>query len=81
MDVHHLITMANQIGSFFESMPDRDEALSGISEHIRKFWEPRMRRTILAALDSGEAREAGLSEIVETALKQHRDALEPAAVN
>jgi formate dehydrogenase subunit delta len=78
MNLDHLIEMANQIGLFFESMPDRDEALTGIADHIRKFWEPRMRRTMLAALDSGAAREAGLSEIVETALKQHRQELTPA---
>ena len=78
MNQHHLIEMANQIGGFFESLPDRDEALFDIAEHIRKFWEPRMRRTILAALDSGEAHESGLSEIVEAALRKHRDALTPA---
>ncbi|MCA3787073.1 formate dehydrogenase subunit delta, partial [Burkholderia sp.] len=56
MDHEHLIDMANQIGAFFESMPDRDEALAGIADHIRRFWEPRMRRALLAALDdpSGE---------------------------
>ncbi|HDR9806869.1 TPA: formate dehydrogenase subunit delta, partial [Burkholderia cenocepacia] len=42
MNSEHLIDMANQIGAFFESMPDRDEALTGIAEHIRRFWEPRM---------------------------------------
>ncbi|RQR21294.1 formate dehydrogenase, partial [Burkholderia sp. Bp9143] len=46
MDNGHLIDMANQIGAFFESMPDREEALSGIAEHIRRFWEPRMRRAL-----------------------------------
>jgi formate dehydrogenase subunit delta len=78
MKLDHLIEMANQIGDFFESLPDRDEALFDIAEHIRKFWEPRMRRTVLAALDSGQAREEGLSEIVETALKRYRKELTPA---
>lgn len=78
MKLDHLIEMANQIGQFFESMPDREEAQAGIADHIRRFWEPRMRRTLLAALDDGRAREEGLSEIVETALKLHREALTPA---
>lgn len=78
MKLDHLIEMANQIGQFFESMPDREEAQAGIADHIRRFWEPRMRRTLLAALDGGRAREEGLSEIVETALKLHREALTPA---
>uniref|UniRef100_UPI001A8D0527 formate dehydrogenase subunit delta n=1 Tax=Trinickia mobilis TaxID=2816356 RepID=UPI001A8D0527 len=51
MNQEHLIVMANQIGEFFESMPDREEALAGVADHIRRFWEPRMRRAILAALD------------------------------
>ncbi|PXW26653.1 formate dehydrogenase subunit delta [Paraburkholderia caballeronis] len=78
MNPHNLIEMANRIGTFFESLPDREEALNGIADHIHRFWEPRMRRALLAALDSGAAHDAGISEIVETSLKRHRDALTPA---
>jgi formate dehydrogenase subunit delta len=78
MNVDHLIEMANQIGQFFESLPDREEALTGIAEHIRRFWEPRMRRALLAELDSGAA-EAGLSEIVFAALTKYRESLTPVA--
>ena len=42
MDVRNLIRMANQIGGFFEAMPDRQEAIDGIAQHLHKFWEPRM---------------------------------------
>ncbi|HEY4803283.1 MAG TPA: formate dehydrogenase subunit delta [Paraburkholderia sp.] len=77
MKADHLIEMANQIGMFFDSLPDREEALTGIAEHIRKFWEPRMRRTLLAALD-GEGENAGFTEIVLASLTKHRDALVPA---
>ncbi|HKT97620.1 MAG TPA: formate dehydrogenase subunit delta, partial [Paraburkholderia sp.] len=38
MKADNLIEMANQIGMFFDSLPDREEALTGIAEHIRKFW-------------------------------------------
>ena len=78
MKADNLIEMANQIGMFFDSLPDRDEALTGIAEHIRKFWEPRMRRTLLSALD-GNAEEAGFTEIVLAALTKYRDSLAPAA--
>ena len=44
MHTDTLIQMANQIGAFFEAMPDREEALEGIAMHIKRFWEPRMRR-------------------------------------
>lgn len=78
MKADHLIEMANQIGLFFDSLPDREEALTGIADHIRRFWEPRMRRTLLAELDRG-AQQAGLTEIVFAALTKHRDSLMPAA--
>jgi len=78
MQADHLIEMANQIGMFFESLPDREEALTGIAEHIRKFWEPRMRRRLLAALDV-EGEKAGFSEIVLAALTKYRETLMPAA--
>ena len=77
MNEQHLIEMANRIGEFFESMPDRDEALTGISEHIRRFWEPRMRRAILATLDDAQA-SAAMLPIVKDALVRTREKLTPA---
>ena len=47
MDVNNLIRMANQIGEFFESMPDREQAMQDIASHIRRFWDPRMRHAML----------------------------------
>lgn len=79
MNQRHLIGSANQIGQFFASMPERDEALTGIVDHIRRFWEPRMRRALLAALDDSVL-QAELSEIVRASLTAHRDSLTPAAV-
>ena len=79
MKADNLIEMANQIGMFFDSLPDREEALTGSAEHIRKFWEPRMRRTLLAVLDGNAQQEAGFTEIVLAALTEHRDSLVPAA--
>jgi formate dehydrogenase subunit delta len=76
MNVQHLIEMANRIGEFFESMPDHDEALAGIADHVRRFWEPRMRRAILATLDTDDAR--ALREIVRESLAGHRAELMPA---
>ncbi|MEO5793678.1 MAG: formate dehydrogenase subunit delta [Rhodoferax sp.] len=76
MNADNLIHMANQIGEFFESMPEREEALDDIATHIRKFWEPRMRRTLLAALDTDEAQ--GMRDIVRAALRKHRADLQPA---
>jgi formate dehydrogenase subunit delta len=47
-----LVYMANQIGTFFLSQ-DAETAPAKIAEHIRKFWDPRMREAIVAHLDRG----------------------------
>jgi formate dehydrogenase subunit delta len=52
MSPDRLIYMANQIGKFFVSQ-GHDKAVLGIAEHIRKFWDPRMRSAILKHLDAG----------------------------
>jgi len=49
-----LVYMANQIGKFFASQGPA-VAISGTAEHIRKFWDPRMRAAIFAHLDNGGA--------------------------
>ena len=64
MSPDRLIYMANQIGKFFDSQ-GHDKAVPGIAEHIRKFWDPRMRTKILAHLDAGGA---GLDPDVREAL-------------
>jgi hypothetical protein len=37
-----LVRMANQIADFFRIQPE-GEAVSGTADHIRRFWDPRMR--------------------------------------
>jgi len=67
MDIHTLTRMANQIGGFFEAMPDRQEALAGITLHIKRFWEPRMRRQLQECLQQPDSTE--LLPIVREALQ------------
>jgi formate dehydrogenase subunit delta len=76
MHIENLVQMANRIGEFFQSMPDRTEATDGIAQHLRRFWEPRMRRELLAHLDMGGE---GMLPIVKDAVLRHRDALTPAS--
>jgi formate dehydrogenase subunit delta len=66
----NLIRMANQIGTFFESMPDRAEALEGIAMHLKNFWDPRMRRALLAQVDAAD--NPGIHDIVLAAVRAHR---------
>jgi formate dehydrogenase subunit delta len=49
-----LVYMANQIGKFFQSQ-GHDKEVAGVADHIRKFWDPRMRKGIFAHLDAGGA--------------------------
>ena len=55
-----LVTMANDIANYFGSEPDRAAAVAGVANHLRRFWEPRMREKIIAHLDAGGA---GMSEL------------------
>ena len=50
-----LVTMANQIGKFFVAQGSADEAVAGIADHIRKFWDPRMRLAAYGLLREGGA--------------------------
>jgi len=70
MDIRNLVHMADRIGQFFQAMPDQAEATAGVAEHIRKFWEPRMRRALLAHADTRQGTD--LLPLVQQALAQHR---------
>ena len=73
MDIHNLVTMANQIGAFFEAMPDRPQAMQDIAGHIKRSWDPRMRRAILQYLDEQGGKD--LKIIVKEALQLHRQSV------
>jgi formate dehydrogenase subunit delta len=76
MHADNLVRMANQIGAFFEAMPDRPEALEDIAQHLKKFWEPRMRRELLAHVDAAAGGDTGLSPMVAQAISEHRRLLD-----
>jgi formate dehydrogenase subunit delta len=65
-----LVYMANQIGKFFTSQ-GAGKSVPGIAEHIKKFWDPRMRSAILAHLEKGGA---GLDPDVKEAITTLRKA-------
>ena len=75
MDIHNLVHIANRIGEFFAAMPDPEEAKDGIAEHLRRYWEPRMRRALLGYLTQGGGE---LLPLVREALESHRETLQPA---
>lgn len=69
MSQDKLAYMANQIGRFFESQK-QDTAVAAIEDHLRKFWDPRMRKAIIAQLTDGDVHFDGL---VRKAVEHLRD--------
>ena len=47
MQPDKLVMMANQIAAFF-AVQGEARAVPQIADHVEKFWDPRMRRAILA---------------------------------
>ncbi len=73
-----LVRMANQIGLFFAAMPDREQAINDTAGHLRRSWEPRMRRALFAHID--EHGTEGLSDILIDVVTNKRQELEPPPV-
>jgi formate dehydrogenase subunit delta len=66
MNPDKLIKMANQIGAFFDAMPNREQAVKDVAAHIQRNWEPRMRAALLQHV--GQNGDAELGAIVRDAL-------------
>jgi len=75
MKIEKLIKMANEIGTFFEAEPERPVALDGVAGHLRRFWEPRMRRQLVEWVRAGNSE--GLRPLVLDAIKAKADTLAP----
>ena len=65
MRVERLVSMANDIGAFFNAEPDKAEAAKAVANHLKRFWDPRMRREIIAHYREGGR---GLDDVVRTAV-------------
>lgn len=70
-----LVTMANQIGGFFDTLSDREQSLAEIAGHLKRFWEPRMRIALMTHVDQQAG--AGLSDIVLDSIRMHRAEIAP----
>jgi formate dehydrogenase subunit delta len=69
MDIQRLISMANQIGDFYESYPNQSHAQKDIAEHINKFWALSMRKKIAQYVT--EQGGVGMHAQVQNAIKAH----------
>lgn len=65
MDTENLVKMVNNIGDFFSAEPDADTGVAGVIDHLKRFWESRMRIAIIQHYENGGA---GLSEIARSAV-------------
>jgi formate dehydrogenase subunit delta len=63
--IDKLVRMANQIGDFYATMPER-EATAGAASHLRLYWTPKMIREIIAFADQGHS---GLNRVAARAVE------------
>ena len=63
--MERLVSMANDIGAFWAAEPDKKEAAKNVAGHLRRFWDPRMRREIVAHYREGGA---GLDDLARSAI-------------
>jgi formate dehydrogenase subunit delta len=75
VNAQKLVKMANEIASFFEGEADRNAVLEGVAGHLKRFWDPRMRREIVRWVDENGGE--GLKESALLAIRTHRDRLVP----
>jgi formate dehydrogenase subunit delta len=69
MSPDKLVYMANQIGRYFRSQGP-DQAVAGTADHIKKFWDPRMRAAIFRHVEAGGQ---GLEPLVRRAIEQLKE--------
>lgn len=69
----HLVDMANDIGAFFEAMPNQQKALQELVSHISHFWEKRMLKSFLEHVD--HKGDSELKPLVRQALPQLRQVI------
>jgi formate dehydrogenase subunit delta len=55
MNIEHLVSMANDIGNFFDGEVGPKDAPASIASHLQRYWDPRMRAAIIAHVAQGGA--------------------------
>ena len=66
MNIDLLIKMTNEIGEFFAGTTDADAAARDVANHLKRYWEPRMREQMLKYYQ--ERSGAGLTELAKNAV-------------
>ena len=77
MNIDRLVKMANEISAFFAAESAPGEAAQAVAQHLRRYWEPRMRRQIIAHVrDNGGA---GLTDLARRGVETLAAAEAPSA--
>ncbi|HEY4750681.1 MAG TPA: formate dehydrogenase subunit delta [Steroidobacteraceae bacterium] len=63
MNIDLLIKMTNEISEFFAGTTDADSAAKDVANHLRRYWEPRMRAQMLKYYE--ERQGAGLNDLAK----------------
>jgi formate dehydrogenase subunit delta len=77
MHIDLLISMANQIGDFFNGASP-ESATRDVANHLKRYWEPRMRAQIISYYEQRHG--AGLSDVALGAVAQLKAEAAPAPV-
>jgi formate dehydrogenase subunit delta len=65
MNSHHLVKMINEISAFWQAEAGPENAATAVATHLRRYWDPRMRREIIAHYRGGAG---GLCDIARDAV-------------
>ena len=68
MNIDRLVKMANEISEFFAADSAREQAAQDVAGHLRRFWDPRMRRQIIDYLRTEGG--SGLSELARHGIER-----------
>ena len=66
MNIDLLIKMVNEIGDFFAGTAEPPEATRAVANHLKRYWEPRMRAQMIAYYEQRQG--AGLSDLARSAV-------------
>jgi NADH-dependent formate dehydrogenase delta subunit FdsD len=66
MNIDLLIKMTNEIGEFFAGTAEAPEAARAVANHLKRYWEPRMRAQMIAYFEQRGG--AGLTELARSAV-------------
>lgn len=76
-NMDHMVKMVNEISAFWASEAgDPKAAAAAVATHLRRYWDPRMRRQIIEHYHAGAG---GLCDIGREAVRILAEPAKPAA--